>query len=298
MKKFIKKLSLFFIPILIYFGTNIILNYHAYNDVDLNLKKFDILIDGDSHTHRGINPDKFNNALNISQNGEPYVISFWKIKKVFKKNIPDTLILGFAPHNISAFNDLKFSNEKWAYEMFKRSYPIQDYYNLNKKIKLNYYILFKTWMKFNALKIWEDHIQYIGHYENSNLNDPSDWESSIKRHYYEDDNLVGNSETAISYLDSIVNLCISKNVKLILVSHPVHKTYQTHIPEINLNRFNKLKRKLEKNNTIIDLTFKKYPDSLFYNSDHLNTDGAERYTNELIGILKGMQDTLFVANFR
>ena len=111
MKLFIKNILLFCIIPILYFSLNIIINIYIYSHSYIELKHKNILIIGDSHTEKSLNPIFFHSAQNISQTAEPYILTFWKIKKIIKSYKPDTLIIGFSPHNISAFNDQKFSNE-------------------------------------------------------------------------------------------------------------------------------------------------------------------------------------------
>ena len=58
-----------------------------------------------------LNPKLLYNTINISQGAEPYVLTYWKLKEILMLNKIDTLILGFAPHNISEYNDKKFLNK-------------------------------------------------------------------------------------------------------------------------------------------------------------------------------------------
>ena len=82
------------------------------------------------------------NAINVCQSAENYIITFWKLKKIITKVEPEKVIIGFSPHNISNFNDLKFNNEKWRLEMFKRSF-LEEFRSINKiKIDFKQYYIF------------------------------------------------------------------------------------------------------------------------------------------------------------
>ena len=166
MKKFIQNTLFFVLGLLTIFIFNLGTNYLIISTSKVNLKKSKILIIGDSHPKRGINPSYFNNALNICQTAEPYIITFWKLKSILNTVNPEILLIGFAPHNFSDFNDLKFSNKTWSLEMFKRTYLIQDFKSLN-GISINfneyYTFLFKKLCLFPQL----NHVYYIGHYENT-----------------------------------------------------------------------------------------------------------------------------------
>ncbi|MFY0605788.1 MAG: hypothetical protein JXR10_03675 [Cyclobacteriaceae bacterium] len=266
----------------LYFGVNITINYFLYTHQSIPIKESEVLIVGDSHPMMSLNPKYFHDSQNISQTGEPFVLTYWKLKKIFNVYIPDTIIIGFAPHNISQFNDWKFSHEKWSYEIFERSYPIQEF----NKISIDFLAFYKTLWKQIAFYPKKDHINYIGGYSNKNGSDLSDSIGSIKRHYYENGNELGVSEFAVNYLDSIVELCDSKKTELIMVSNPVHNQYLRNIPIAIMEKYVDLTKKHDINHIVFDKTTVNYPDSLYFNSDHLNEKGAKKFTSELIEFLK------------
>lgn len=286
MKRFIINITFFILIILCYFGLNMFVNHLIYKNHQVSLNEHSIIIAGDSHTLKSIDPEYLQNARNISQTAEPYIITFWKLKKVFESFKPDTLILGFAPHNISEFNDLKFSDKKWASEMFNRSYSIFNIKEISGKISISYLYYLKALWKQTALFPKRDHINYIGKYLNNKKSDVSDWDEVIHRHYYYNGSELGYSETAINYLDSIVNLCDSNEIELVLVGNPLHSTYLKNIPVSIKNRYNEISSRYEDDLIIFDKKEAFYPDSLYYNSDHLNELGAKRFTTELIQFFK------------
>ena len=60
-----------------------VINRYAYRNQAISIKRTNILIAGDSYTKRSLNPQYFTSAQNISQYGENYIITYWKLKKVF-----------------------------------------------------------------------------------------------------------------------------------------------------------------------------------------------------------------------
>lgn len=287
MKKFLTRSLAFLLLPILYFLLNGLGNYYIYLNHNSGLKERDILIMGDSHPQKSLDPRFFDNAANISQVGEPYILTYWKLKKILKEHKPDTVIIGFAPHNISAFNDLKFSRKKWSAEMFRRSYSIQDFENLT-GIEVDYLEFLKVLWKQTCLFPKLYHHNYIGSYSNSSdsiLSD-SNLQLTVRRHYYYKGKELGISETAISYLDSTINLLKSHNIEAILVSSPVHERYYTQIPSQVKNNYRQVKKRLENHQvTVIDKTNDFYSDSLYLNSDHLNELGARKFTKDVVRLL-------------
>lgn len=281
MKNFIKNINLFLIGLTVIFITNFCINLFVISLTKENIKKSEILIIGDSHPRRCINPALLKNALNICQSAEPYLITFWKLKALIKKVNPKKVIIGFAPHNISNFNDLKFSHERWRLEMFKRSYLIEEF-NLitDLEIKFNQYylFLFKQFCLFPRF----NHIHYIGNHEQSNQSNTSNVNKTINKHYYFDDHEPGISEISINFLDSIINLCKAHHITPILINTPVHISYKERIPKTIQNRYElEISKWRNKGIIIFNENSEIYPDNYFYNSDHLNNSGATIFTKIL-----------------
>ncbi len=286
MKRFLTKLFVFLIIPVTYFGFNGVYNLAVAERVSVDFPAKRVLIAGDSHPQSCINPVLFRSAENIAQTAEPYVLTFWKLATVFKYYRPDTLILGFAPHNIAKFNDYKFSDAKWAEEMCKRSLFMERFTDIDTIIKVDYRSYYK--MLFRELCFYpKKKLNFLtGNFYRRDGSDISDFAENLRLHFYYRSPKAEISPTAIAYLDSIINLCKSEGVLPISVNMPVHKTYAAGIPRNIAEKYDSLKSELKKKNVrVIDCQDKYYEDDLFLNSDHLNFTGAGRFTRDLINIL-------------
>jgi hypothetical protein len=283
MKRFINGIIVFLAIPSIYFGANMLVNRYMYLNQNIPIKNKNILIAGDSHSELSINENYFSNAQNIAQVAEPYVLTYWKLKKILNIIKPDTLMLGFSPHNISQFNDFKFTRQPWADEMMKRAYPIIEF---NAPL-VDYSIYYRVLWKQTAFYPKRNHISYVGSFSNNSTSSHlSGWEKTIKRHYFDGNKELDVSELSINYLDSIVKMCIKTDISLVLTSHPLHKNYLVNIPSNIMDEYTHLAEKYSGNLLVFDKTRDHYPDSLFLNTDHLNSWGADRFTKELIDYLK------------
>lgn len=281
MKRFIYKTIIFILIPCLFFVTNGVINSYVGKNQKVDLNGASTLIVGDSHPMSSLNPDLLYNAKNISQSAEPYVLTFWKIKNIFKSNKIDTLILGFSPHNISEFNDLKFSERKWSSEMFRRSYYINDFNSIDNFIKVDKYEYYKILFRYTSLYPETNHVNFIGGFSSSKTSNVESSKSAVMRHYYHDTIQLGVSKISISYLDSIIDYCRLNDTEVILTSNPVHNSYYENIPSAILSKYKELKGKYLQNNIFVfDKTSTIYPDSLFTDVDHLNFDGATRFSKE------------------
>jgi len=285
MKRFIKKISIFIFILTAYFLVNTVLNYAIFNKIKPPIKNSDIFIMGDSHPFKAIDPSMFRSATNLAMLMEPYILTFWKLEYLVNNAKPDTILLGFGHQNISAFNDKKFIEEKWVGEMFKRSYLIGKVINIGLDVDFKVYL--KVFYKKMLIYPHSDHFNFIDTYSNTDSNQIDDIIPAIKRHFYNEDNQpIGISPVQIQYLDSILNLCRRKNIKIFLISSPVHHEYFSLIPESMKQIFNKKKSEIMSNGfDVIDMSESVFDDDCFQNADHLNSKGAKKFTNDIKSII-------------
>lgn len=286
MNSFLKKLFIFSCTLLGYIGVNYLINKYIISSQSPYPSEVNILISGDSHLQKSLNPSEFNSAISNAQTAEPYISTFWKLKHLLKQTKVDTLILGFSHHNISAFNDLKFIDKKWSKEMYKRIFLIQDFQSLKPSL-YNKKEFYKTYFKNMCSYPNLNPFNFTGGFENFDKSVIEDFQKAINRHYFIDGKDAGVSDLSISYLDSIVNLSAALDIKLILIGSPVHKNYLNRIPPYITNRYNKEKERLEALDvTIYDFSNLNYPDKYYLNSDHLNTNGSIKFSSDLKKIIQ------------
>lgn len=281
MKHFLKKVVIFHCLLLLFFIVNTVSNYLIFKYSKVPVKKAGIWVVGDSHPQKGFSPTVLGSAENIAKPGEPYVISFWKLKYIFKQRHPDTVIIGFSQHNFSTFNDLKFSDAKWAGTMFERTYLIGHFDEL-KDITVDEKGYYSMFFKKMCLYPTTRHFEFLGKYANSSKSKLTDTEEAIKRHFYIKDSVADISATCVRYLDSLVNLCRTNGVTPVLIGAPVTKAYYDKIPEKFKVYYEAEKQKRMKEGLmVLDMTTIHYPDKFYLNTDHLNAIGATTFTGQV-----------------
>lgn len=289
MRIFIQKTLLIIALIALYFLVIGGINYFIYSTEELSFPETSVIITGDSHMRSALNPKYFPNSENISHPGEVYAFSYWKLQRVLTSYQPDTIVLGYAPHNIAKYNDLRFSKEEEAEPTFNQYYPIQRLSELDSRIPVNYMLFYKTLWKQTAFYPKLKHDQYIGKYSNSTTTKSLDTKGVVKGMFpnqSEEESEEGDfSELSIQYLDSIVKLCQSKQITLILVTCPVHKNFLEKIPPPILKRHHSLKEKYGNKAVFFDRLTTQYPDSLYLDANHLNSRGSKLFTKELVEYL-------------
>ena len=285
MKKFIKTILVFFFILMGYFAASYFFNHYQISNIELPFSDTSVLIIGDSYFERALNPKLFANAQNISQSAEPLFVSYWKLKSISQKIKIDTLLLSFSHHSISGYNDNKMIDKTWAYEMFRRVFPIVDLSEIpvDYDTKVYYNVYFRNMFLYPKI----NYLSFIGAYEPSKGSNIAHIDEAIKRHFYKGDTIHGISEVSVHYLDSILYVCEKKNIVPVFVSTPVTKQYFSQIPSTFINSFKTVKDKLNKKGfLILDYSQKPYEDVYFKNGDHLNQKGATEFTLEIIQKLK------------
>jgi len=283
MGKFIKHIIAFSVFCLLLMTVVYFINIYNFNKSSPSLANTRVLILGDSHPQFAVNPSLFESAVNLSQAAEPYALSYWKLKFLAKDKTPDTLVLGFAPQNLAGFNDLKFINETWANEMFMRAYPIKSFLFLE-PIDISYGDYARVFFLQMLLVPRKNHVNFMGEFSESKKSNLKNVDNPINRHYFSVDYKI--SQTNEIYLDSILAFCRDNNIVPVLVSPPVHKDYYQKIPKENMEYYNRRKMELKENGVlVIDETATIFEDSLFFNFDHLNVYGANKFTELLMNRL-------------
>ncbi len=286
-------------------GGIFLVNLHYINSENpaLNWEDCKILATGDSHLQLAINPQFLEFSKNISQPAEPYYISYWKVKKLLgiNKNI-DTVLLGFSYHNISACTDKFLINPNHAGEMFERIYPIQELDRL-KSVEIDKATYYKILVRKMCVYPHKSHTGYLGAYLRKSKSDVSNYEVRIKSQFFINMNSgenssskensgeknIGLSSVYLKYLNRIKDLCKEKQVKLILVTTPLYKEYLSRVPKNIKDEYDRLRTKFTKEGVLIlDYSNAFSEDSDFFDCNHLNKNGAEKFTKLIAEKLKSL----------
>ena len=283
MYQFLKKSTIFTIA---YIFFNYSLNY--FNSNCYQKYKFEegsVIFAGNSHIRSAINPKLISGSYNISLDAEPLIASYWKIKNIINRCGIDTIMFGLSHVHLSALNDESFINSQTAGEMLERYYSIINIKFID-RIKFNLFRYYSIYLK-NMILFYQHnhHEKYIGSYKplkkkvvdfEKNINE------TINKHYYKDNPNAALSQSSISYLDSIVNICSINKVELIVLSTPVHEKYYQRIPDIILNEYKLQTKSLVRRDVkFIDYSRLYKGDSLFADADHLNEEGSYKFTKLL-----------------
>lgn len=271
---------------------------------------------GDSHIMSAINPIYIDNVKNISDVGECYYYTFYKLKHYLGHNKSvNKVILSFSYHNIS-----KDYIESWLYNDKRNYYYLDKYMMFIDKKERNILPMASNNFIVNMLKddyglpnniyknsfiikgifhktLTEGDINCGGYENNGKSNitflSQDKIDQRIKGLYNYDkvtDFYDGSSKIMIDYLYKIIKLCADNNVTLYLLNTPLYSKYKSSIPKKAIEDFNNLVFDIipkHKNVIYLDYSDLLLDVKYFNDSDHVNPTGAESLSRGLNTFING-----------
>lgn len=262
------------------------INYQNAKSQKPILKNSKVVFMGDSHMQAALNPQDWSGSINMAQSAEPYILTYWKLKEFIRFNKIDTVFLSLSYHNLSGFNDLKFSHPRWSAEMFKRSYLFPELKAFN-EIPIDYSSYYRVLWKQYCIIPTQNHINYYGQFVPHKKSSFSKVSFTLKRHFSNNNKTHDISEVNIKYFNKTLALADSNNIEIIVICPPIHAVYQNGVPQNFITSFNSLLLETkEKGFTVFNYTNLNPSDEHFKDGDHLNLIGSKRLYDEIRKDLK------------
>lgn len=288
MKRFIRKLLYFLIPVPVFLLFSFIYYLIQAERVENEFTKisgYETLLMGDSQLQR-INPELFDSkTYNFASSAEHYYFTYHKLERLFsiKDNKIKQIILGLSVHNFAPVYNRLFDLEQPEGKSSLAKY----FYFLDLEDNAEWVAGdFDVKAMFKAILAkpeWGGFEQSV----NKNPN-PAIINKTFNMHYRQ-----GNDEDAIAseqqvYLNRIDSLCKANEVSLIHISTPYHPLYKKKIDPIYFNYFAKIVQVINNKYYINYLDFEIKPE-LMSDANHLNKKGAYLFTNMIVKELKRMK---------
>ena len=313
MKKFIRQILFFFVPIIVLSvlldlvlsyqlkksKTHAFREYAVWNDLYSGNINADLLIMGSSRAWRHIDPSILEDSLGISSynlgmDGQHLPMQLWRYEKFLKKNKkPKTIIYSLdffmLTHTDNLFNKdqfLPYLLFDFEAEQHLKNYIGFDYFDYRIPL-VRYCGAYKAIFHASRISLFPNANKkgrVKGFYaENKKWNQDFEKAKATMRSYY------ATIDTSIlNQFDNYLLKCRQNNIKVVLVYSPEYFEGQKFVinrPEI-IKTFENLAKKY--NNVFLNyssdtLSFQK---ALFYNTTHLNKRGAELFSTKLASDLK------------
>lgn len=284
---FIKK-TVYFISALI-FTLSILIAFTNFN-VKRNILKFiskkekSNFFLGDSHIQKAIVDSLLPNSANISQSGESFYFTYFKLKKLFSLGINiNQLFLGFSYHSLSNYYEDFIEGENSKFVAPKYFFLLPNKQKLwvlwSNKNNLGLFVL-------NIIKKGLNEYNFIGQYKNEFGNTKTNIEITNKRLKLQ----YANGERDISelnsqYLFKIIQLCKKENIPITFIKTPLSPYYLKQIPNKFVNYYNEKTRNF--GIQMVDLQLLNLGDNYFIpDGDHVSREGAIKVTEYLNGVME------------
>jgi hypothetical protein len=278
MRKFILLVFSFFIPIILWFALCTLRENYVWSNLFENREKVVIL--GDSHAE----PLDISGSLNLANGGDPLLMPLLHLRRLtHKKSCSEIsiVVLTVGPHNFSSQPEDKLNQKEGHEDWFKgnrqriaNALRIQEYFqdplapvHFNGVWKQEFSLLNKGLKKQPARR--SDPPQLT----NSNA------VKRTERHRVQVDNWFVHGEHQHKFLDQIIQHCSKHELKLMLVGTPLHRGYRERIGESGWKNYSTYLMQCDSLHRHVQyLAYEEvdWPDSLFRDSDHLNSLGGRK----------------------
>jgi len=282
MKVFLKKILRFLLILSLGF-TFLVIGTKAivFSTFDFTIpSEKNILILGDSHTQCSMDDNIIANSLNMSESADTYFYSYIKLKNIitYNKQI-DTLVLAYAPHNISKTQD------KWLVDNSINSFKLPLHFFLFDTEDIMSFISnspFQT-VKYAPLTIKNNlgHLYRVLKKEKINrfgiggflaLPNKHSEKTKIKKK-----SKIEFSTNDVFYLEKIYSYCEKYKIKLILINTPIEQSFEED-SSILLKKYLEFKNDKLSNAILLDCSKIVLKKTFFADKDHLNCQGARFFS--------------------
>ncbi len=296
-KKFIKRFILFILPlvtILIFFEIKLRTVENSYSVKRRNFEKevenVEVLILGNSHSYYGVDPKFLSlKGFNLANSTQ----SFFYDRQITMKYLPKMKNLKIVMIPISYFSfyyqmmDIPENWRDFAYQKFWNiRYPKLSWWDSR---NYSYLTMYSPQKSFNFLmsgfktKLTEG-LEYNGHFRKDTAGNSAELNEAVgrmiqKAHASMID--LKQEKKNIEELTSLIDTLDKQNIKVILFTTPVAKTYSKYCDSAIIFRNNNiLKEIVSKYNCVYKDYFldNRFGMQDFGNNDHLNFIGAEKFT--------------------
>ncbi len=297
MKLYIKKIIVFLLPLILFFGAmeislrNIPNDYAYKNEYLENFSdEIEILFLGNSHVFYGIDPSYLDyrgfNSSHISQSMKYDYLIYDK----FSTQLSELKYLVIPMSYASLFLTLDDGIESWRTVNYTLYYDIQGSNTLSDHLEVT-----TSSGRNNAKKIFDYYVLGKDNISCSEFGFGLNYHSSIKRDLDKTGKDAAKRHTNASvenyyknsnYLEKIISLAETKNVQVILFTPPVYKTYIDNMDKNQLlSMYYKIDELLEEYDHVKYVNYLDsglFDNDDYYDADHLNEIGAKKLTELLV----------------
>lgn len=293
MKKFLRHIALFLLPLLIVavaleFVAESIPNSYTYKRgyMEQHGAQIQTLILGSSNAYDGLNPSILPQAFNLANSSQTLEDDYRLLAKyIDTMDSLQTVIVGLGYHSLGATTE---DNRRTYYTIYMDLYPRWPLSKYSFEV-CNPEMLIKKIIKYAVSRDvtrCDSLGQRVGHTKEAVETGAEWWNKDIQSLVDNDKLEIGNRTLAIEentqYLKEIVDLCNAHNVQPIIVQMPVTEEYKRLLPREQVALYKELLQSLDSSAICIDASEWEIPEDGWYNATHLTKEASEEFTRRLL----------------
>ena len=293
MKKFLRHIALFLLPLLIVavaleFVAESIPNSYTYKRdyMEQHGSQIRTLILGSSNAYDGLNPSALPNGFNLANSSQTLEDDYRLLAKyIDSMDSLHTVIVGLGYHTLGATTE---DNRRTYYTIYMDLYPRWPLSKYSFEVS-NPEMLVKKIIKYAVSRDvtrCDSLGQRVGHTKDAAETGAEWWNKDVLSLVENDKLQIADCRLEIEentrYLHAIVDLCNAHNVQPIIVQMPVMKEYKYRLPEKQVALMEEVLQSLDSAAICINASEWEIPDDGWYNATHLTKEASEEFTRQLI----------------
>lgn len=293
MKKFLRHIALFLLPLLIIavvleFVAESLPNSYTYKRTYMEQKGAEIrtLILGSSNAYDGLNPSVLPNAFNLANSSQTLEDDYRLLAKyIDSMDSLNTVVLGLGYHSLALTTH---ANRRMYYTIYMDLYPrwpLSEYslevFNLELLLKkITKYTVSQDIMRCDSLG------QRVGHTREAVERGTEFWNRDVEGMVDNDKMSVNRQWETIDanywMICQMVDMCNTRGVTPVIVVLPVMEEYKKRLPIDQVVLYEDLLQSLDSVAICIDASEWEIPKDGWYNATHLTKEASEEFTRRLL----------------
>lgn len=293
MKKFLRHIALFLLPLLIVavaleFVAESIPNSYTYKRdyIERQGGQIQTLILGSSNAYDDLNPSVMPQAFNLANSSQTLEDDYRLLAKyIDSMDSLHTVIVGLGYHSLGATTE---DNRRTYYTIYMDLYPRWPLSKYSFEV-CNPEMLIKKIIKYAVSRDvtrCDSLGQRVGHTKEA-VETGAEWWNKDMLSLVENDKLqIADCRLEIEentrYLHAIVDLCNAHNVQPVIVQMPVMEEYKRKLPVEQVDLYEEVLQSLDSMAVCIDASEWPIPDDGWYNATHLTKEASEAFSQQLL----------------
>ena len=292
MKKFLRNIALYALPVLIVAGVmefvvESIPNSYTYkcDYMERQGAQIQTLILGSSNAYDGLNPSVMPQAFNLANSSQTLEDDYRLLAKyIDSMDSLQSVIVGLGYHSLGATTE---NNRRTYYTIYMDLYPRWPLSKYSFEV-CNPEMLIKIIIKYAVSRDvtrCDSLGQRVGHTKQAAQSGAEWWNKDMLSLVENDKLQIADCRLEIEentrYLKAIVDLCNTHNVQPVIVLMPAMEEYKRLLPVEQVDLYNEVLHELDSEAVCIDASEWTIPANGWYNATHLTKEASEEFTRKL-----------------